>query len=230
MTLQQGIKVAVDAVVFGYESKGNLSVLLIQRGIEPFKNTWALPGGLVLEQESLEAAVKRELKEETGVTIDYLEQLYTFGKPKRDPRNRVVSVSYFGLVRPNHFKIKADTDADEAKWFPVNDLPKLAFDHITIFNTAEKRLKGKLLFQPIGFDLLSAEFPFSDLEHLYATILGQDIDRRNFRKKIMSFGFVEDTNKIQQVGSGRPAKLFKFNKQKYDALLDNGFYFDVKFV
>ena len=230
MALQQDIKVAVDAVVFGYESKGNLSVLLIRRGVDPFKNTWALPGGLVLEHESLEAAVKRELKEETGVTMDYLEQLYTFGKPKRDPRNRVVSVSYFGLVRPNHFKIKADTDAAEAKWFPVNDLPKLAFDHKTIFNTAEKRLKGKLLYQPIGFDLLSAEFPFSDLEHLYATILGQDIDRRNFRKKIMSFGFVEETNKIQQVGSGRPAKLFKFNKQKYDALLDNGFYFDIKFV
>nr|WP_321221921.1 NUDIX domain-containing protein [uncultured Psychroserpens sp.] len=230
MALQQDIKVAVDAVVFGYESKGNLSVLLIKRGVEPFKNTWALPGGLVLEDESLEAAVKRELKEETGVTIDYLEQLYTFGKPKRDPRNRVISISYFGLVRPNHFKIKADTDADEAKWFSVNDLPKLAFDHKTIFNTALKRLKAKLLYQPIGFDLLSAEFPFSDLEHLYATILGEDIDRRNFRKKIMSFDFVEETNKIAQQGSGRPAKLFKFNKKKYDALLNDGFYFDIKFV
>ena len=230
MALKQDIKVAVDAVVFGYESKGNLSVLLIKRGIEPFKNAWALPGGLVREDESLEAAVKRELKEETGVTMDYLEQLYTFGKPKRDPRNRVVSVSYFGLVRPNHFKIKADTDADEVQWFAVNDLPKLAFDHKTIFNMATKRLKGKLLYQPIGFDLLSAEFPFSDLEHLYATILGQDIDRRNFRKKIMSFGFLEETNKMHQEGSGRPAKLFKFNKKKYDALVDDGFHFDIKFV
>lgn len=230
MALKQDIKVAVDAVVFGYESKGNLSVLLIRRGVQPYKNAWALPGGLVLENESLEVAVKRELKEETGVTIDYLEQLYTFGKPKRDPRNRVVSVSYFALVRPNHFKIKADTDADEAKWFPVNDLPKLAFDHKAIYNIAEKRLKGKLLYQPIGFDLLSAEFPFSDLEHLYATILGRDIDRRNFRKKIMSFGFVEETNKIHQEGSGRPAKLFKFNKKKYDALVDDGFHFDIKFV
>ena len=230
MALKQDIKVAVDAVVFGYESKGNLSVLLIRRGVEPYKNTWALPGGLVLEHESLEAAVKRELKEETGVKIDYLEQLYTFGKPKRDPRNRVVSVSYFALVRPNHFKIKADTDAVEAKWFAVNDLPKLAFDHKTIFQTAEKRLKGKLMYQPIGFDLLSSEFPFSDLEHLYATILGRDIDRRNFRKKIMSFGIVEQTDKIQQEGSGRPAKLFKFNKKKYDALVDDGFHFDIKFV
>ncbi|WP_298900526.1 NUDIX domain-containing protein [uncultured Psychroserpens sp.] len=230
MGLSQDIKVAVDAVVFGYESKGNLSVLLIKRGVDPYKNSWALPGGLVLENESLEAAVKRELKEETGVKIDYLEQLYTFGKPKRDPRNRVVSVSYFALVKPNHFKIKADTDADEAQWFPVSKLPKLAFDHKTIFNTAEKRLKGKLLYQPIGFDLLNAEFPFSDLEHLYATILGRDIDRRNFRKKIKSFGFVEETNKMHQEGSGRPAKLFKFNKKKYDALVDDGFHFDIKFV
>ena len=230
MALIQDIKVAVDAVIFGYESKGNLSVLLIRRGVAPFKNAWALPGGLVLEDESLETAVKRELKEETSVKIDYLEQLYTFGKPKRDPRNRVVSVSYFGLVRPNNFKIKADTDAAEVKWFSVNDLPKLAFDHKTIYKMAENRLKGKLLYQPIGFDLLSAEFPFSDLEHLYSTILGQAVDRRNFRKKIMSFGFVEETDKIHQEGSGRPAKLFKFNKQKYDALEDNGFHFDIKFV
>ena len=230
MGLKQDIKVAVDAVVFGYESKGSLSVLLIKRGVEPFKNSWALPGGLVLEDESLEAAVKRELKEETGVKIDYLEQLYTFGKPKRDPRNRVVSVSYFALVRPNHFKIKADTDADEAQWFPVNKLPKLAFDHKTILKTALVRLKGKLLYQPIGFDLLNTEFPFSDLEHLYATILGRDVDRRNFRKKIMSFGFLEETKKIHQEGSGRPAKLFKFNKKKYDALVEAGFHFDIKFV
>ncbi|WP_407556638.1 NUDIX hydrolase [Winogradskyella sp. 4-2091] len=230
MALQQDIKVAVDAVIFGYESKGNLSVLLIKRGIEPFKDAWAMPGGLVLEHESLEAAVKRELKEETGVRIDYLEQLYTFGKPNRDPRNRVISVSYFGLVRPNHFKIKGDTDAVDAKWFPVNDLPKLAFDHKKIFQMAAQRLKGKLMYQPIGFDLLSPEFPFSDLEHLYTTILGRDIDRRNFRKKIKSFGFVEETDKLHQEGSGRPAKLFKFNKQKYDTLVDDGFHFDIKFV
>lgn len=230
MGLNQNIKVAVDAVVFGYESKGNLSVLLIKRGIEPYKDSWALPGGLVMEDESLEAAVKRELKEETSVKIDYLEQLYTFGKPKRDPRNRVVSVSYFALVCPHHFKIKADTDANEVQWFPVNELPKLAFDHKIIFNTAAKRLKSKLLYQPIGFDLLNAEFPFSDLEHLYTTILGRAIDRRNFRKKILSFGFIEETDKIHQEGSGCPAKLFKFNTQKYNALVDDGIHFDIKFV
>ena len=230
MSHPQNIRVAVDAVVFGYESKKNLSVLLIKRGVEPFKNSWALPGGLVKEEESLEQAVKRELKEETSVTIDYLEQLYSFGKPGRDPRNRVVSISYFALVRPNHFKIQADTDADEVQWFPVDDIPKLAFDHQKIFDMAKARLKAKLQYQPIGFDLLSKEFPFSDLEHLYTTILENNIDRRNFRKKILSFGIVEETDKMSQQGSGRPAKLFRFNKAKYDQLEKEGFHFEIKIV
>lgn len=229
MPLNQDIKVAVDAVVFGYESK-QLSVLLIKRGIAPFENTWALPGGLVLNDESLEMAVTRELKEETGVTIDYLEQLYTFGKPLRDPRNRVVSVSYFGLVSPNNFKIKAATDAREVQWFPINKLPELAFDHEEILSLAKSRLKAKLQYQPIGFDLLNKEFPFSDLENLYMTILDQKIDRRNFRKKILSFEIVEETDKIHQQGSGRPAKLFRFNNTKYTQLLEEGFHFEIKIV
>nr|BFF38606.1 hypothetical protein BACY1_04110 [Tenacibaculum mesophilum] len=183
MKISQNIKVAVDAVVFGYQQK-ELSVLLIKRGIEPFKGAWALPGGLVLENESLEHAVERELLEETGVTIDYLEQLYTFGTPKRDPRNRVISVTYFGLVSPNHFKISADTDAAEVQWFPIHELPKLAFDHNRILTTALQRLQNKINYQPIGFELLKKEFPFSDLENLYQTILNQKIDRRNFRKKL----------------------------------------------
>ena len=226
----QDIKVAVDAVVFGYSSENNLSVLLIKRGVDPFKNTWALPGGLVLEKESLEAAVQRELKEETGVTIDYLEQLYTYGNPERDPRNRVISVSYFALVKPHHFKIQADTDAAEAQWFSINDLPELAFDHSVILQTAKDRLKAKLTYQPIGFDLLEKEFPFSDLEHLYTSILEKNIDRRNFRKKILSFDILEETNKISNKGSGRPAKLFKFNTKKYNNLLKEGFHFEIKFV
>ncbi|WP_205961020.1 NUDIX hydrolase [Psychroserpens sp. NJDZ02] len=230
MSAIQNIKVAVDAVVFGYSSQKNLSVLLIKRGVAPFKNTWALPGGLVLDDESLESAVQRELKEETGVTIDYLEQLYTYGKPGRDPRNRVVSVSYFALVKPHHFKIQADTDAAEAQWFDCNQLPELAFDHSRILQTAKDRLKAKLTYQPIGFDLLEKEFPFSDLEHLYTSILEKNIDRRNFRKKILSFGILEETNKISQKGSGRPAKLFRFNIIKYNTLLKDGFHFDIKFV
>lgn len=229
MKISQNIKVAVDAVVFGYQQK-ELSVLLIKRGIEPFKGAWALPGGLVLEDESLEHAVERELLEETGVTIDYLEQLYTFGTPKRDPRNRVISVTYFGLVSPNHFKISANTDAAEVQWFPIHELPKLAFDHNLILTTALQRLKNKINYQPIGFELLKKEFPFSDLENLYQTILNQKIDRRNFRKKIMSFGILTETDKIHQPSSGRPAKLFKFNAKKYKELEKKGFHFEIKFA
>eukprot|EP01090_Pellita_catalonica_P015819 TRINITY_DN4367_c0_g1_i2.p2 TRINITY_DN4367_c0_g1~~TRINITY_DN4367_c0_g1_i2.p2 ORF type:complete len:230 (+),score=39.73 TRINITY_DN4367_c0_g1_i2:74-763(+) len=229
MKISQNIKVAVDAVVFGYQQK-ELSVLLIKRGIEPFKGAWALPGGLVLENESLEHAVERELLEETGVTIDYLEQLYTFGTPKRDPRNRVISVTYFGLVSPNHFKISADTDAAEVQWFPIHELPKLAFDHNRILTTALQRLQNKINYQPIGFELLKKEFPFSDLENLYQTILNQKIDRRNFRKKIMSFGILTETDKIHQPSSGRPAKLFKFNAKKYKELKKKGFHFEIKFA
>ena len=230
MSVKQDIKVSVDAVVFGYEVKNNLSVLLIKRGIEPFKDQWALPGGLVLNDETLEEAVLRELKEETGITIDYLEQLYTFGAPKRDPRNRVLSVSYFGLVKPNHFDIKAATDAADVQWFNLDELPKLAFDHQAILDTAHQRLKSKLSYQPIGFDLLNDEFPFSDLENLYMTILENEIDRRNFRKKMLSIGINQETNKIEKIGSGRPAKLFKFNKKKFKQLSSGDFHFEIKFV
>ena len=229
MKVFPNIKVAVDAVVFGYEAK-ELSVLLIKRGVTPFKDSWALPGGLVLEDESLEEAVERELQEETGVTIDYLEQLYSFGKPGRDPRNRVISITYFGLVSPNNFKIQAATDAADVQRFSINELPPLAFDHEKIVAMAKERLQGKLTYQPIGFELLNTEFPFSDLEHLYQTILNRKIDRRNFRKKILSFEILTETNKIHKPQSGRPAKLFRFNQTKYKELQENGFHFEIKFA
>lgn len=223
----QHIRVAVDAVVFGYKDK-NLNVLLIKRKIEPFKDCWALPGGLVEEEESLEQAVERELKEETNVTIDYLEQLYTFGKPGRDPRNRVVSIAHFALVKPEHHTIKADTDAIDVAWFPIDELPNLAFDHIQILEVAKKRLKAKLTYEPIGFDLLANKFLFSDLEKLYTTILEKEIDRRNFRKKILSFEILEELDEKVSEGRGRPANLFKFNKKQYFKLIKEGFLFDIK--
>lgn len=225
--IRQNIKVAVDAVVFGYKEK-TLQVLLIKRNIEPFKDSWALPGGLVLENESLEEAVERELKEETNATVDYLEQLYSFGKPGRDPRNRVVSVTYFGLVKPEHHTIKADTDASDVAWFDINELPELAFDHATILDMAKKRLQNKLTYEPIGFDLLADKFLFSDLEKLYMTILDKQIDRRNFRKKILSFGILEELAEKVSEGRGRPANLFKFNQKQYFKLKEEGFLFDIK--
>jgi len=231
MPINQDIKVSVDAVVFGYSSANGLSILLIKRKIEPFIDQWALPGGLVLNEESLEEAVSRELMEETGVSINYLEQLYSFGQPKRDPRNRVISISYYGMVRPDSFELVADTDAKDAKWFTIEKLPTVAFDHNEIIILALQRLKAKLTYEPIGFELLDEKFPFSELEKLYATVLNVELDRRNFRKKIMQFGILEDTGEKQEhTGAGRPGPLYRFNSQKYQELKEGKFHFDIKFA
>lgn len=222
----QSIKLSVDAVVFGYE-EGNISVLLIKRKYEPFKGEWAIPGGFVGNEESLEEAVERELHEETGIKINYLEQLYTFGKPNRDPRSRVVSVAYFGLVRPNAFKIFASTDAEQVQWFNINELPKLSFDHKEILKVAIERLQGKITYEPIGFELLDKKFPFSDLEKLYTTLLGRDIDRRNFRKKMVGLNVLDELDEKVSKGSGRPANLFQFNPKRYFQLKKEGIIFEI---
>ena len=162
----------VDAVVFGYSKEKGLAVLLVKRKYPPFKGGWALPGGFVEEGESLEEAVARELKEETGVEVGYLEQLYTFGKPQRDPRQHIVAVAYFALVRPEKLTLVADTDAEEAAWFPIEGLKGLAFDHDEILQMGIERVRNKLTYEPIGFELLEEKFPFSDLEHLYRSLIG----------------------------------------------------------
>jgi 8-oxo-dGTP diphosphatase len=227
--MEQKIRIAVDAVVFGYQ-KNALFVLLIQQKFGTAQTYWALPGGLVKNNESLQNAVQRELEEETNVHANYLEQLYTFGDDVfRDSRNHVISVAYFALVDSTKFEIKADTDAEHVQWYAINEIPKLAFDHNTIVLKAIERLKSKLAYQPIGFDLLPREFLFSDLENLYCTILEKEIDRRNFRKKISSFGIIEETAHFAKVKTGRPAKLFRFNKEKYMDLIEKGFHFEIKF-
>lgn len=228
MHKMQNIKVAVDAIVFGFDTQ-TIYVLLIQQKFGTNKLQWALPGGLVRDNEALIDAVLRELKEETNVKLNYIEQFFTFGDDiKRDPRNRVVSVAYFGLVDATKLSIIADTDALHVAWVPIDNIPKLAFDHRKMITIALKQLKHKLTYQPIGFDLLPKEFLFSDLENLYCTILKKEIDRRNFRKKIMSLGIVEQTDKLVSQKKGRPAKLFQFNQKKYKALEKDGFYFEIK--
>lgn len=229
MAIKQNIKVAVDAVVFGY-SNNELQILLIQPKSGVYDNKWALPGGFVKDDESLDEAVERELEEETGVTANYLEQLYTFGAVDRDKRGRNVAIAYLALINPENYTLKADTDVKDARWFAITDLPKLAYDHSDILQKGKDRLKAKINYQPIGFELLDNEFPFSDLENLYQTILNKKIDRRNFRKKIMSFEILKETKKMYKSGSGRPAKLFKFNQVKYKELEREGFHFEVKLV
>lgn len=223
------IKVAVDAIVFGYSKQDGVSVLLIQRKYEPYKNSWAIPGGFVLEDESLEEAVKRELLEETGITVNYLEQLYTFGEPKRDPRQRIIAIAYFGLVKTSQYQeLKASTDAENAKWFSIKKLPSLAFDHKQIIAVAIERLRAKVRYQPVGFELLDKKFPFSDLEKLYTTLLDKEINRRNFSKKILSFDFLEETGELSKPeGKGRPSKMYQFNQKRYKELLKEGFHFGI---
>ena len=223
------LKVAVDAIVFGYSKQDGVSVLLIQRKYDPYKGSWAIPGGFVLENESLEEAVERELFEETGIQVNYLEQLYTFGEPGRDPRQRIISVAYFGLVKTSQYQeLKASTDAENAKWFSIKRIPQLAFDHKEILSVAITRLRAKISYQPIGFELLDKKFPFSDLEKLYTALLDREINRRNFSKKILSFDFLEETGELTKPeGKGRPSKIYQFNQKRYKELLREGFHFEI---
>jgi 8-oxo-dGTP diphosphatase len=214
----------VDCVVFGFD-EGDLKVLLIQRALEPFAGRWALPGGFVRVEESLEDAARRELAEETGLRGVFLEQLYTFGRPDRDPRERVVSVAFYALVSLAEHPPHADTDARQAAWFSVDDAPDLAFDHEEILRTALTRLRGKVRYEPIGFELLPAKFTLGQLQHLYEVILEEPMDKRNFRKKILGMGLLVDTGEIQRDVAHRAARLHRFDERKYQQLRKRGFSF-----
>ena len=214
----------VDCVVFGFDG-GELQVLLIRRGLPPFKDKWALPGGFVRVEETLDDAARRELAEETGLQDVFLEQLYTFGTVKRDPRERVVSIAYFALVKPG--AVTAATDAAEAKWFPISDLPSLAFDHADILATALNRLRGKLTYQPIGFELLPPKFTLTQLQRLYEAVLGEPLDKRNFRKKALSYDLLIPLQEKHQEGPHRPAQLFRFDPVKYEKFKKKGFLFEI---
>ena len=204
--------VTVDLVIFTI-AEDDLKVLLIRRGQEPFKGRWALPGGFVEIDESLERAAARELKEEVGVTNVYLEQLYTFGEPKRDPRGRVISVSYFALVDAERQRIVAASDAAEAQWRSVFDPPKLAFDHARILDTAVWRLRNKIEWTTVGYELLPKKFTLSELQRVYEIILQRPVDKRNFRKKILAQGQIIELNETRSDVAHRPARLYSFRKQ-----------------
>ena len=216
------MQVTVDVVIFTIQ-QGVLKVLLVKRKIDPFIGQFAIPGGFVLEDEDLEQAAVRELSEETGVSDVYLEQLYSFGKPDRDPRGRVVTVAYFALISADR-KLKAGSDAAEAAWFPMDHLPPLAFDHATILNYALERLRNKLEYTTVGFQLLPEKFTLTELQEVYAAILGKQLDKRNFRRKMSVLKILKPLPEYRR-GGQRPAQLYRFVASRFEKLKDKGILF-----
>jgi 8-oxo-dGTP diphosphatase len=203
--------VTVDVVIFSLRDS-DLKVLLIRRAAPPFKGKWAIPGGYVHPDEALDEAAQRELEEETGLPDVYLEQLYTFGAPKRDPRGRVITVAYFALVSDD-VTVRAGDDAAEAAWHSVYDLPDLAFDHDEILSYALQRLRYKLEYTAVGFELLPDEFTLTELQTAYEIVLGEKLDKRNFRRRILEAGILAETSKYREgEGQGRPAQLYRYKK------------------
>lgn len=205
--------ITVDVVIFALRSS-RLHLLLVQRKLPPFEGSWAIPGGFVRESEPLDAAARRELAEETGVHDVYLEQLYTFGDPRRDPRGRVISVTYIALVRAEQQQLQASDDAAAVRWFAVDDLPRpLAFDHDQIMRYAVDRLRSKLEYTTLAFQLLPAVFTLPQLKQIYEQILGEQLDRGNFYRKIKAAELLEETNGYRE-GKGRPARLYRFRTEE----------------
>ncbi len=189
--------------------QGTLSVLLIQRRNPPYRGMWALPGGFLDIDEDLEVCATRELMEETGIEGIYLEQLYTFGNPQRDPRERVVSIAYFALTPSDSLSPKASSDAALTAWFPVNELPELAFDHAQIVQLARARLVSKLGYSTIAFQMLPQHFTLSQLQSVYEILLGEKLDKRNFRKGILARSIIKETGEYTRSGNHRPAKTYQ---------------------
>jgi 8-oxo-dGTP diphosphatase len=216
----------VDIVVFALDDE-DLQVMLIERDLEPTAGQWALPGGFVRVEETLDGAANRELREETGLHDIFLEQLFTFGDLERDPRERIVTVAYYALVNLAGHNVQASTDARNAAWFPVTELPTLAFDHARIIETALERLRGKVRYQPLGFELLPERFTLRQLQHLYEIVLGRELDKRNFRKKVLSMGILKETNEIEKDVAHRAARLFRFDQRAYQKLTRQGFNFEI---
>lgn len=212
--------VTTDCVIFGFNGE-RLQVLLIERGIEPFKGCWAFPGGFLKMDETAEEGAKRELKEETGLENAYIQQLHTFSAPNRDPRERVITIAYYALVKIQ--EVKGGDDAASARWFPLDEIPPLAFDHDYILRMATQRLREQIHFQPIGFELLPEKFTIKELQSLYEAILGINFDRRNFAKKMLHLEILTELNETVWPTPKREARLYKFNADKYEELKRKGF-------
>jgi len=212
--------VTTDCVIFGFDGI-NLNVLLIERGIEPYKGCWAFPGGFLNMNESAEEGAARELKEETGLYDVYIEQLQAFSAINRDPRERVITIAFYALVKLS--EVKAGDDAARAQWFKLSDIPSLAFDHEHILRVALSRLKEKLHFEPIGFELVPETFTLPELQNLYEAILEVKFDRRNFQRKMLELGLVEQADPNQVRTARKQPIIYRFNSNKYKELKQKGF-------
>lgn len=235
-------RLTVDCVVFGVDfASHSLKLLLVKRGEEPFKNCWSLPGGFVFGDEETKDAARRTLETKTGLKDIFLEQLYTFDSLDRDERagnglnsdvDRIISVAYFALVSPTHHQIQetGGGTATDAQWFAVDDLSKLdclSFDHELIIETAIGRLRGKLSYVPIGFELLERKFTLKELQRVYEIVLGHTLDSSNFRRRVLQMNILEPLEEKQQSVSHRPAQLYRFNENRYRTLLKEGFDFEL---
>jgi len=211
--------VTTDCVVFGFNGEG-LSVLLIKRGIEPYKGRWAFPGGFLNMEEMAEEGALRELQEETGVKDIYIEQLQAFTTVDRDPRERVLTIAFLAFVRQEDYDVMAGDDAAEAQWFSVNELPPLAFDHAEILRVALDRLRWKIQYEPLAFRLLNSTFTMPQLQTIYEAVLGCTFDRRNFHKKMLALGYLVPTNETSS-STGRPATLYTFDEEQFKETMEN---------
>ena len=212
--------VATDCVIFGYDEL-SIKVLLVQRGIEPFKGKWALPGGFLRMDETSDECALRELEEETGLTGAKVEQFYTYTAVDRDPRERVISIAYFALVRLS--EVRGGDDAAKAQWFASDEIPSLAFDHDRVLRMALNRLKERICFEPIGFELLPEVFTMPDLQNLYEAILNIKFDRRNFYNKILKLGILVEAEPRPEGAPSRLPSKYRFNPKKYFDLKNKGF-------
>ncbi|MDD5870267.1 MAG: NUDIX domain-containing protein, partial [Bacteroidales bacterium] len=207
-------------VIFGFDGT-KLRVLLVERGIEPYIGRWALPGGFLRMDECAEDGALRELQEETGLAGAYIQQFHTFTAVHRDPRERVITIAFYALVRLQ--EVKGGDDAADARWFALDEVPQLAFDHDQILRKAEQALRQQIHFEPVGFELLPEEFTIKQLQNLYEAILNVHFDRRNFYNKMKRLGMLEQTDETVNPSQKKEAYLFRFNKAKYDELKQKGF-------
>lgn len=213
--------VTTDCVIFGYDLREGLSILLVQRGIDPFKGRWAFPGGFLRMDEDADTGARRELMEETGFEAESITQFGAFTAVDRDPRERVITIAYLALVRKGD--VQGGDDAADARWFPVTAVPPLAFDHDRILRIALERLKEQIHFRPVGFELLPEVFTMSQLQALYEAILGVRFDRRNFASKMLKLGLLQPTGQRPADAARRIPQLYRFNLQEYDDLKQGGF-------